>query len=289
MFTASEIILNPDGSVYHLHLLPHQLADTVITVGDPARVKFVSRHFSQIEHKVEKREFITHTGYYKNKRITVISTGIGTDNMDIVINEIHILKNVDLQTRSVAATKKTIQFFRIGTSGSIQPDIPADSFVVSHYAIGLDNLMHFYAYTYSEVEKKLLHSLGSYKMFPATLAPYVVASTETLRSFFEQDFFKGITITSPGFYGPQSRNIFTTPVIENVIEDLQHFTFDDLHICNFEMESSALFGLANLYGHQAISVNAILANRANGTYSSQPEKTISALILKCLDIIAEIP
>ncbi|MBK6730502.1 MAG: nucleoside phosphorylase [Bacteroidetes bacterium] len=288
MFKASEIILNTDSSVYHLHLHPDQVSDTIITVGDPERVQLVSRHFTTIEHTVENREFITHTGYYNNKRITVISSGIGTDNIDIVLNELHILKHVDLQTRKLLPLNNPFKIFRIGTSGSLHSDIPVDSFVASHYAIGLDNLMHFYPFQNTKEEDALLQNLLTAIKFPATISPYVFASSKELQTHFDSGFHKGITMTCPGFYGPQARAIFSSPILPNFLEQLNAFQFQNYRICNFEMESSGLFGLCALLNHQCISLNAILANRADGTFSKQPEKTIARLIEKCLDVIGGI-
>lgn len=288
MFKASEIILNADGSVYHLHLHPEQVSDTIITVGDPDRVKLVSRHFTTIEHTVEKREFITHTGYYNTKRITVISSGIGTDNIDIVLNELHILKHVNLQTRKLLPTNNPFKIFRIGTSGSLRSDIPVDSFVAGVYAIGLDNLMHFYSYKNTKEETELLQNFLKTIYFPETISPYVFASSKELQKYFDSDFHNGITITCPGFYGPQARAIFSSPILPNFLEQLNAFQFQNYCICNFEMESSGLYGLSSLLNHQCISLNAILANRADGTFSKQPEKTIARLIEKCLDVIGGI-
>ncbi|HET8963015.1 MAG TPA: nucleoside phosphorylase, partial [Chitinophagales bacterium] len=259
MFKASEIILNPDGSVYHLHLHPEQVSDTIITVGDPNRVKLVSRHFTTIEHTVEKREFITHTGYFNNQRITVISSGIGTDNIDIVLNELHILKHVDLQTRTLLPGINPFKIFRIGTSGSLRSDIPVDSFVASVYAIGLDNLMHFYPFQNTNEENTLLQNLLEAIYFPENISPYVFASSKELQTHFDFDFHKGITMTCPGFYGPQARAIFSSPILPNFLEQLNTFQFQNYRICNFEMESSGLFGLSSLLNHQCISLNAILA------------------------------
>lgn len=288
MFRESEIILNKDGSIYHLHLLPEHVAETIITVGDPGRVSLVSKFFDRIEYRLEKREFITHTGYFRDKRITVISTGIGTDNIDIVVNELHILKNTDLQTRTNLPIKTKLKIFRIGTSGSVQEHIPPDSFVVSHYAIGLDNLLYFYKYHHTKNEQRLFDAFKEAAIAPPEINPYVCSASEKLKTLFNADFHQGITITSPGFYGPQGRSIHLPATVHNFIEKLNKFRFQNLPISNIEMESSALFGLSKLLGHESISLNAILANRITGSFSTNPEKTMDRLIAHTLDIITEI-
>lgn len=283
----SELILNSDGSIYHLNLLPEQIAHTIITVGDPDRVDHVSSHFDSVEHTVFKREFKTHTGYYRGKKISVISTGIGTDNIDIVFNELDALVNIDFQNRKIKDTHTQLTFVRIGTSGAIQTHIPIDSFLISEKAIGFDNLLHFYENTnfldqeFSEAFMK--HTSWSKKKS----APYVVqADSVLLKKFSSKKWFLGVTATNVGFYGPQGRRLRLATDDSELNARINSFKFGNEQITNFEMETSGMYGLSKLLGHRAISLNAILANRANGTFSSQPEQTIDELIKHTLDIIA---
>lgn len=279
----SELILNPDGSIYHLGLLPHQLAPTIITVGDPERVKQVSSFFDKVEIKKENREFVTHTGYYKNKRLTVISTGIGTDNVDIVINELDALFNFNFITRTVQPNITPLTFIRIGTSGGLQPEIPLDSFVVSEIALGFDNLYHFYE---NKEHHLNLLNVELFNNFKGT--PYIVSANQDLyHIFYKNQFIKGFTATCPGFYGPQGR-VLRLPLNEKkFITKLQNFKYKGAAITNLEMETSGIYTLAQLLNHRAISLNAILANRALGTFSKQPQSTVNKLIEKTLEIIVD--
>nr|WP_116217718.1 nucleoside phosphorylase [Allomuricauda sp.] len=276
---SSELILNPDGSIYHLNLLPKDIATTIITVGDPDRVASVSKHFDSIEIKKQKREFHTHTGFLKGKRISVISTGIGTDNIDIVFNELDALANIDFKTRKVKSNKIQLSFIRIGTSGSIQPNIPVDSFLMSTSAIGLDGLLHFYESgqcTNIDLEKKLDEFLGwsSHKIHP-----YAVDCDKTLEGIFTSNRIRfGITCTNSGFYGPQGRSLRLNPKISDFNERLAAFTYQNQQITNLEMETSGIYGLAKMHGHRAVSLNAILANRATGEFSKVGGKTVEDLI-----------
>ncbi|OAD92421.1 phosphorylase [Aequorivita soesokkakensis] len=284
----SELILNPDGSIYHLNLLPHQLADTIITVGDPDRVDAVSKYFDEIEFKVHKREFKTHTGSLNGKRISVISTGIGTDNIDIVFNELDALKNIDFETRTVKKELTSLEIIRIGTSGAIQPEIEIDSFLVSEKAIGFDNLLHFYGDT-SFLEEDFSEAFVSQTNLNSKKSkPYVVSADEKLlKKFFSEKFRQGITATNVGFYGPQGRVLRLKLEDGKMNNKIQNFNFKGKKITNLEMETSGIYGMARLLGHRAISLNAILANRANGTFSKNPEKTIESLIKSTLEIIAK--
>ena len=282
----SELILNPNGSIYHLNLKPEDLAQTIITVGDPDRVESISKHFDSIEVKVHKREFKTHTGTYKGKRISVISTGIGTDNIDIVFNELDALVNIDFETRTIKENHTQLTIIRVGTSGAIQADIPLDSFLISETAIGFDNLLHFYGNTsfldesFSEAFTK--HTNWSDKKS----APYVVHADKSLFSLFsEENFIKGITATNVGFYGPQGRVLRLSTQDKNLNNKIASFSFNKKRITNLEMETSGIYGMARLLNHKAISLNAILANRANGEFSQNPQKTVENLILKTLEII----
>ncbi len=285
----SELILNEDGSVYHLSLLPEQLASTIITVGDPDRVTLVSSYFDSIECTVHKREFKTVTGSYKGKRITVISTGIGTDNIDIVLNELDALVNIDLKNRTIKEKHTTLNIIRIGTSGAIQKGIPIDSFLLSETAIGLDALLHFY-------DSKHIQNIPFTKAFvlhtqwaKEKSIPYVVKCNEVLATHFDADnVIKGCTATNIGFYAPQGRKLRLQTSDSRMNERLESFRFNENKITNLEMETAGIYGLAALLGHRAISLNAILANRALKTFSTKPQKTVSSLIEFALNRIITI-
>lgn len=284
----SELILNPDGSVYHLNLRPGDIADTIITVGDPDRVTAVTKHFDLIEVAVHRREFKTQTGTYKGKRLTVISTGIGTDNIDIVFNELDALVNIDFETRLIKEEIKKLQFVRIGTSGAIQATIPVDSFLISEKAIGFDNLIHFY-----DASEMLDTDFSDAFMehtnwHPDKSSPYVVpGSSSLLRLFEDPKFQKGCTATNVGFYGPQGRMLRLQTQDTGLNDKLESFEFKGTKITNLEMETSGIYGLALLLGHEAISLNAILANRALGTFSETPSETIDQLIINTLEILSK--
>lgn len=280
----SELILNPDGSVYHLKLLPEDLADIVIKVGDPDRVAKVSGFFDSIELKKQKREFVTHTGSFNGKRITVISTGIGTDNIDIVLNELDALVNVDFKTRQVKPEIKALTVVRIGTSGSLQADIPLDSMVVSEYGLGFDNLMHFYNLQFNHMESAITEAAAQHF---APLPIYTAQASEHLFNRFKQHAYHGITATCSGFYGPQGRKIRGALKIDNLLDKMQDFHYDDLRITNFEMETSGIYGLGRLLGHHCLSVNTIVANRALQTFSKDPYKAVDEVILKTLEILTK--
>jgi uridine phosphorylase len=285
----SELILNEDGSIYHLHLLPEQVANTIITVGDPERVEKVSKYFDRIEHKVHKREFFTHTGYIGSKRISVISTGIGTDNIDIVLNELDALVNVDFQKRVPKENLQKLNIIRIGTSGTMRSDIPVDSFLVSHYGIGMDGLLNYYDRTPNEQEESLcsliincLHEKIAITGIRPTVAQ---ASPELVSVFSENEWYRGITVTATGFYAPQNRSIRAKSSVSDIFELFDSISFEGLNVTNLEMETAGIFGLANILGHQAVSLNAILANRRNGSFSPNPELIVDKLIKKSLEII----
>ncbi len=282
----SELILNQDGSVYHLRLKPGDIAQTIITVGDPDRVERVSRHFDSIELRVEKREFITHTGSYKGKPLTVISTGIGTDNIDIVFNELDALVNIDFNTRTLKSEFTALDFIRIGTSGAIQADIPVDSFIVSEKAVGFDGLLYFYGNT-RFLDTSFSEALVQHLQWNSKKStPYVVSGSEALAVLFTSEAFrKGITATNVGFYGPQGRKLRMVLEDENLNSKLQSFRYDGRTIDNMEMETSAMYGLAQLLGHRAISLNAIIANRSAGTFSENPRKIVDRLIKRTLDLL----
>ncbi|MCK0159607.1 nucleoside phosphorylase [Allomuricauda sp. F6463D] len=285
---SSELVLNPDGSIYHLNLLPEDIASTIITVGDPQRVKEVSKYFDSIEVKKSKREFVTHTGQFSGKRISVISTGIGTDNIDIVFNELDALANIDFTTRQAKTNTTKLNFIRVGTSGSLQADIPVDSFLISSVGIGFDNLMHFYDCGHiknMELEQALAAYLGWSKY---NIHPYAVDVDKDLSTIFKSNRIRfGATGTNSGFYGPQGRVLRLAPTIKDFNEKLSEFSHGNIRITNLEMETAAIYGIAKLLGHRAVSLNAILANRATGEFSDQGHKTIDELIQYTLKCIAD--
>jgi len=275
----SELILNQDGSIYHLNLKPEHLANTIITVGDPDRVNQVTQYFDNIEHRIQKREFHTQTGTYQGKRITVLSTGIGTDNIDIVFNELDALVNIDLETREVKKDHTALNIIRIGTSGAIQSEIPIDSFIVSQLAIGFDSLLHFYEskdVQFPQISEPLMHHLNWDKN---KSTPYVVSFDKKLGRHMQSDHTrKGFTVTNVGFYGPQGR-ILRLPTSDTELnEKLASFRYADKKITNLEMETAGIYGIAKLLGHRAVSMNAMIANRATGKFSNDPKKAVDDLI-----------
>lgn len=285
---ASELILNPDGSVYHLNLRPEHIATTIITVGDPDRVDSVAKYFDTIEFQTRKREFNTKTGIYKGKRITAISTGIGTDNIDIVYNELDALVNIDLDKRVIKDQLTSLDIIRIGTSGSIQKEIPIDSFLISDYSVGFDSLLHFYEsehLQYHDISEALVKHTN-WSAFKSK--PYVVKCDESLLKKFSSDkTFTGFTATHVGFYGPQGR-ILRLPIQDNDLNDkLANFDYNGMPITNFEMETAAMYGLSKLLGHKSLSMNAIIANRATGEFTKNPKQLIDELILYTLNKIVE--
>ena len=288
MIQSSELILNPDGSVYHLNLKPEHIAHDIIFVGDQNRVEKITQFFDSIEFSTQKREFKTQTGTYKGKRITVMSTGIGPDNIDIVVNELDALVNIDLETRQAKEQLTSLNIIRIGTSGSLQKDIPVDSFVMSKFGLGLDNMLRSY----------LIDKITSYAIEEAFLnhtnwdirkgKPYVVKCSEKLEKLIESDkIFKGITATAGGFYGPQGRVLRLEIQDPELNAKMDNFNFDDNRITNLEMETAAIYGLSALLGHNALSLNAIIANRANGTFSEDPYKAVDELITYTLNKLVE--
>ncbi|SKB34396.1 nucleoside phosphorylase [Daejeonella lutea] len=279
----TDLIINPDGSVYHLNLLPEDIADTVITVGDPDRVSEVSQHFDRIELKKGKREFITHTGYLGSRRITVISTGIGTDNIDIVLNELDALVNIDFHTRTVNDKLKNLSIIRIGTSGAIQNDIPMDTILVSEFGLGLDALMNYYLPNLSGDEHQLLDSIRSHFKHIQGISPYLTAADKSLMDTIGKDLEKGITVTAPGFYAPQGREVRAKTAVSNLISLFSSFRSGNYRLTNLEMETAGIYALASVLGHKAISVNAILASRTNREFSANPGIVIDKAIKLVLD------
>lgn len=279
MIASSELILNPDGSVYHLNLLPEHIAHDILFVGDQNRVEKITQHFERIEFSQQKREFKTQTGYFKGKRITVMSTGIGPDNIDIVMNELDALVNIDLATRTVKDELTSLNIIRIGTSGSLQADIPVDSFVISQYGLGLDNMLR--SYLIDDISEKNIEDAfiqqTSWDMRKGR--PYVIKASETLVKRIESDqIYKGFTGTAGGFYGPQGR-VLRLPIQDAELNTkMDAFEFEGIKMTNLEMETGAIYGLGKLLGHECLSLNAIIANRANGTFSADPYKAVDALI-----------
>jgi uridine phosphorylase len=281
----TDLILNSDGSVYHLNLLPKHISDTIIAVGDPSRVYKVSEHFDSLEYEINKREFITHTGKYKGKRVTVISTGIGTDNVEIFMTELDALVNIDLKTREPKPRKKKLKIIRVGTSGSLQEDIPLDTLLASDYAVGLDNLMQFYELPMDAFEHTLAKDIQNQCKLP--FEPYVVKGSAKLMKQFAFDMLPGNTVTSPGFYAPQGRSVRARSRMPKLLEELNYYhnKSSDFWLTNFEMETSAYYALGRLLGHEVLSLNAIIANRIKNKFSKKHDKTVEELIVKVLDRI----
>ncbi len=281
----TDLILNADGSVYHLNLLPEDIAPTVITVGDPDRVSEVSKHFDSIELRKGKREFITHTGYLGSKRISVVSTGIGTDNIDIVLNELDALVNIDLASRKVKEQLNSLTIVRIGTSGAIQTHIPIDTILVSEYALGLDALMLYYGYSNTAQEQELVEALNTQVPELEKLNPYFTSAGKSLLDRIGKGLQKGITVTAPGFYAPQGRTLRYSSRITDLIGKLNQFNHENQQITNLEMETAGIYGLASILGHQALSVNAILASRVKLEFSKNPQKVVDNAIKLVLERI----
>lgn len=284
----SELIINDRGAIYHLDLLPEELAQNIITVGDPARVKEVSKHFDKIEVEKHHREFVTHTGFIGDKRISVVSTGIGTDNIDIVLNELDALVNIDFETRTINTGLKQLNIIRIGTSGSLQADIPVDTFVASTHGLGVDNLMNFYLYESNEEEKQLIHSFVTQTQLHNGFGdPYISAASIHLLKHFVEGYYQGITVTCPGFYGPQGRILRLGISNPHFIDNLTSFEFGNYRITNFEMETSAIYALGKALHHNCLSLSAIIANRIHENFSRDPLKLMDQLIKKSLEIITQ--
>ena len=281
----TDLILNPDGSVYHLNLLPKHISETIITVGDPSRVYKVSQYFDDIDFEMNKREFITHVGRYKGKKVTVISTGIGTDNVEIFLTELDALVNIDLKTREPKSRKKKLKIVRIGTSGALQEDIPLGSHLFSNYAVGLDNLMQFYELPMDDFENKIAEDIQSKTSLP--FKPYVVCCSETLKSQIGFDMISGNTVTTPGFYAPQGRIVRAQNKLPKLLDELNYYhnKSNDFWLTNFEMETAGYYAMARLLGHEVLSVNAIIANRIKDKFSKDPDKVIDSLIKKVLERI----
>lgn len=280
----SELVLNSDGSIYHLNLHPKHIAKDIIFVGDQNRVDKISKHFDSIHFSTQKREFKTTTGTFKGKLLTVISTGIGVDNIDIVLNELDALVNIDLKSRTVKKNHTSLNIVRIGTSGSLQASIPVDSFVIGKYGLGLDSVLHYYDCKHileKEIENAFIKHTGWDSQKPR---PYVVKNCQMLEDkLSSNETFKGITATAVGFYGPQGRVLRLPLATPNLNKLIDSFCFNQYKVTNLEMETSAIYGLSKLLGHNACSINAIIANRANGTFSKNPYDTVERLIVHTLN------
>lgn len=283
---ASELIINSRGAIYHLDVRPEELADTIIVVGDPERVKKVSAHFDKVEHQLQHREFITHTGYIGNKHISVISTGIGPDNIDIVFNELDALANIDFETRQIKNDLTKLKIVRFGTSGSLQADIPVDSFVASSHGLGLDNLLNFYKYEKTVADKDMVNAfITQTGLDTAITNPYAFSGSEMLLQKFSEGFHKGITVTCPGFFGPQGRVLRLGLSSPGLVDKLTHFNYNNHRITNFEMETSAIYGLGKLMGHECLSINVIIANRVVKEFSKDSEAAVKKMIEKALEAL----
>jgi uridine phosphorylase len=282
-YTETDLILNKDGSVYHLNLLPKHISDTVIAVGDPSRVYMISQLFDEVEFEMNKREFITHVGKYNEKKITVISTGIGTDNIEIFFTELDALVNIDLKTREPKAKKKKLKVIRIGTSGALQEDIAVGSHLVSDYAVGFDNLMNFYDLPMDDFETGVAHDIQ--KKIGLPFMPYVARGSESLRKQLAFDMQVGNTVTCPGFYAPQGRELRVPIRFPKLLEDLNYYHKGEFWLTNFEMETAAYYAMGRLLGHDVLSVNAIIANRMKNKFSKDSTKVVESLIEKVIDRI----
>jgi uridine phosphorylase len=286
---ASELIINDRGAIYHLNVRPEEIADTIITVGDPERVASVSKYFDRVEHTLAHREFITHTGYIGQKRISVLSTGIGPDNIDIALNEIDALANINFDTRTINDQKKSVSIIRMGTCGSLQGEVGVNELVAGTHGLGIDNLLHFYEKQNNEEEKAILAAFDEHTKISAhKIQPYIATASAGLLKHFTEGYSHGITVTCPGFYGPQGRILRLPLKMPNLVDQMTSFKYGQHRIANFEMETSAIYGLCNLLGHQCLSINVIIANRVKKEYSKDMGKAVDHMIQKSLDIITGI-
>ncbi len=287
MIEASELILNPDGSIYHLKLKPEMLADTIILVGDPGRVDKVSAFFDSVEYKVQNREIKTHTGTYKGSRFSVMSTGMGTDNLDIVINEVDALANIDLENRTVKESGRTFRLIRLGTSGAMQEDIKVGTYVAAGHGLGIDGLMNFYKVSPEIIDHELGDAFVSQTQWPSDLSmPYFIKGSEELLGLFADDFLRGITATAPGFYGPQGRVLRMPLAYPDLNQRISSFAHNNQRVINFEMETSGLYGLGRSLGHEVMTVCAVIANRIRKEYIEDYTEVINKLITILLDKLA---
>ncbi len=288
IIAASELILNNRGAIYHLDTRPEEIAETIITVGDPGRVKELSKYFDHVEFRNEHREFVTHTGTIGNKRISVVSTGIGPDNIDIVLNELDALVNINLETRTIKDELTSLKIIRVGTSGSLQENVPVDSFVASTHGLGIDNLLNFYLHQNNDEEKSILQAFDTHtQLHQGISSPYITGASVNLLKHFVAGFHQGITVTCPGFYGPQGRVLRLGLSHPDLIDRLTSFSLGQHRITNFEMETSAIYGLGFLSGHQCLSLSAIVANRITKEFSKDGGAAVENLIQEALRIITD--
>lgn len=285
MIKPSELIINADGSIFHLHLKPEQLADNIILVGDPGRVELIGKLLTDVEFQVQNREFVSTTGKYNGKRVTIVSTGIGTDNIDIVVNELDALANIDLETREIKPEHRKLNFVRIGTSGGLQDDLPVNSFVISKKAIGFDGLLNFYACRNEVSDLQFEAAFRSHTGWnPQLTSPYVVDCSQVLLDkIHRNDTVTGVTISAPGFYGPQGRVLRMPLADPNLNEKIESFIYGEYRITNFEMECSAIYGLSKLLGHDALTICLIIANRVNKNANASYHDAMETLIELVLD------
>ena len=284
---SSELVLQPDGRIYHLNLFPNEIADDIILVGDPGRVDMIAKHFTDIEVNRQNREIHTITGYYKGKRVTVLSTGMGTDNLDIVINELDALANIDLQNRVKKDTHRSLNLIRLGTSGALQADIPLNAFIASEYAIGLDGLLYFYAQHTKYIDTEMTARFIQYFDYSDSLPrPYAIQSSDSLLSKFQDGFVHGITLTAPGFYGPQGRELRLAVTYPEFYENIPSFNFKKHRIANFEMETSALYGLGRMLGHKTLTVCVAIANRFKKEFNDSYHDAVEKLIVEVLERVS---
>ena len=284
---SSELIITERGTIYHLDIAPEDIAATIVTVGDPDRVKEVSKYFDRITHKAQHREFVTHTGYIGDKHISVVSTGIGPDNIDIVFNELDALVNIDFKTRTIKDERTSLSIVRLGTCGSLQGDIPVESMIVSSHAIGLDNLMHYYKMDNNPDEGFIINEFNKHTQLNSkNIVPYIAESSINLRKHFGAGYVHGITVTCPGFYGPQGRVLRGPLAFPHLIDALTTFRYQDLRVANFEMETSAIYGLGKVLGHKCLSISTVVANRVDKTFCKDGNAAVDNMIKKSLAIIS---
>ncbi len=285
-FKETELIVNGDGSIYHLKLRPEHIADTVFVVGDQGRVPMISKYFDKIECKIQSREFLTHTGIYRNKRLTVVSTGIGTDNIDIVLNELDAAVNIDMQKRILKEKHTTLNIIRLGTTGALQPEIPVDSLVASAYGLGFDGLMHFYNFDPALAEIEMAEAFSKHVGWSSRLPdPYIFAASDALMTQMAAELGKGITCTANGFYGPQGRELRIPLAFPGMNSLIESFVYDDYKITNLEMETSALYGLGKLLGHNTLTICNVIANRVRKEYSKDVQQSVDNMIRYALDVV----
>lgn len=283
----SELILNPEGRIYHINLRPDELADTVITVGDPARVAQVSKYFDEVEFTTQHRELITHTGFLNGKRLSVVSTGMGTPNIDIVINELDAVVNIDFDRREIREEQRSLNIIRFGTAGGLQKDIPVGSLALTDYALGFDNLLSFYKLAQSTIEKELQKSLQQHFNNRLPVTPYVVEGSTELREKLQSECVIGMTATTAGFYGPQNRVLRAPIVIDDFLDTLSSWQSNSSRVINFEMETSAIYGMAKLLGHNACSISCILANRQTGEFEKNIPQAVDSMIQRVLNLLTK--